>query len=60
MREEGYYWVKESDSGWFVAHWGEASLSGYSWSIPGLEYDVYDEQLDEIDERRIVRGDSGE
>lgn len=57
MREEGYYWVKHSESGWIVAHWGEASLSGCSWSIPGIEYDVYDEQFDEIDERRIVRGE---
>ena len=57
MRKEGYYWVKDSESGWLVAHWCEACISGYCWWIPGWECEVYDDHLAEIDERRIVRGE---
>lgn len=56
MRESGFYWIRIGHM-WEVAHW----CSGYWWSActeleSGDDY-CDDDYLDEIDERRIERGE---
>ena len=48
-REDGFYWVKPHGV-WLVA-----SYDRWGWWIPGSEDNWNDSELDEIDERRIVR-----
>lgn len=52
MREDGYYWVLvSSDYGWEVARY---SSKNKEWLLFECEYFI-DEELQEIDEKRIVR-----
>ena len=51
MREDGFYWVKYCGN-WVVAEWW---LGFGNWSISGSEDSVLDRELDQIDERLIVR-----
>lgn len=52
-RDDGFYWVKYCGN-WIVAEWW---LGFGNWSIPGSEDSILEKELDEIDERRIVRGE---
>jgi len=53
MREEGYYWILfDRAIGHEVAFY---SLTAKAWRVCGAEYNLYDDDLFEIDERRIVR-----
>ena len=52
-REPGPYWVSPKRwNNWVVAH---ASIQPGTWFLPGEEAPVGDEDMLEIDERRIVR-----
>ena len=52
MREPGYYWVVESeDIGWELAYYSSASC----WSLIASGYALFDEDLIEIDENRIIK-----
>ncbi len=57
-RESGFYFVKY-DGEWIVVEWFQKDnkkLSGYAcWFMPGDHKEYYDSDLDEIDERPIVR-----
>ena len=48
-REPGFYWVRGGGT-WVVAQW-----SGYSWWVTTTDCLTYDNDWDEIDERRITR-----
>lgn len=48
-REDGYYWIK-TEGDWAVAQW-----SWDVWYLPGLDYHIRPETIEEIDERRVVR-----
>lgn len=48
-REPGYYWVKLNNK-WIVAYW-----MAKEWWIAGSYNGASDNDLDEIDERRIER-----
>lgn len=50
MREPGFYWVKEHNQGWVIAEW-----EGGCWKFTSLVYEYEDTDIEEIDERRIVR-----
>ena len=51
MRESGFYWVKRFGK-WSIAEWEER----YSdWWMTGTDECFSDDELGEIDERRIVR-----
>ena len=55
MREEGYYWVKWDDD-WVISYYTKPFYEGdTTWQIH--IYDLTDDKLEEIDERRIERGD---
>lgn len=51
MREFGFYWVV-SGGVWHVAYWSDI-FDG--WYLTGCEDKLIDSDMDEIDERRIVR-----
>ena len=54
MREEGFYWVKVENYEWEIAKYHHSELYNY-WSLNG-ETDLYgDEDIEEIDEKRIIR-----
>ncbi len=53
MREEGFYWVVWNDCEQ-VAYWSEITIC---WYITGMREKIYDHDMDEIDERRITRGE---
>lgn len=54
MREVGYYWVIESeDIGWELAYYSSASC----WNLVRAGLAVFDEDLIEIDENRIIRNE---
>lgn len=50
-RESGPYWVLTMGV-WIVATWVQ---SQNAWKIPGQYLEMMDEQMDEIDERKIER-----
>ena len=55
MREQGYYWIKW-DGDWFVSYYTKPHYEGeYTWQV-GID-GFTDDELEEIDERRIVRGE---
>jgi len=47
-RANGFYWAKWQNV-WEVIEW-----NGYNWLIPGVEDEFYDEQMQQIDENRII------
>lgn len=66
MRTPGFYWVKDCIKGWQIAIWRIKydmisselkydSKEDFRWFIAGVENGFNDEDLDEIDERRIIR-----
>lgn len=46
-REEGFYWVFYVDE-WVICKW-----SGESWWVPCNEHYFYDDDFDQINERKI-------
>lgn len=52
MREDGFYWVRDSER-WVVAEW-----NGNWWYESGDGEAYKDERWNEIDERRIARGEA--
>lgn len=48
-RRDGYYWVRHKTLGPTVAQWAEGS----GWNLPGWLYAATDEDMKEIDERRL-------
>lgn len=59
MREDGYYWVKETEnSEWRIAEWCDDYSwcdERKSWFVTGYGVEASDEHFFEIDERRIQR-----
>ena len=56
MREDGYYWIK-ADGVWVIGYWNKEGW-GYRWSDGKVDFMakwVKDSELDEIDERRIIK-----
>jgi hypothetical protein len=51
-RESGYYWVKYEGSEWVIGQYYQPSNI---WRIDAYPYYKYNDELTEIDERRIVR-----
>lgn len=54
MREHGWYWVRFEQTDWELAKW--EPMFG-KWLVTGCEDCIEDDQLEEIDERRITRGE---
>lgn len=48
-RESGFYRVKR-DGEWTIGEW---SLEHSNWLVIGLGMDLYEDQLDEVDDERI-------
>ena len=48
-REDGWYHIKRND-GWCIAEYVDGE-----WYLPTFSYGIFDKELIEIDERRIVR-----
>lgn len=59
-RPEGYYWVKINRLGWEIAKWELSWRNEYQWAFTGEELYKDDQDIDEIDERRIEREPSVE
>jgi len=59
-REEGYYWVRNGKK-WHISYWyiNEFNHEFNAWLNPGSEIDYYDDDYDEIDEKKIVRDTGG-
>ena len=58
MRRPGFYWVRLATGPWVVAEWVLASVEEWRgvWRpFGGINHECENEQLTEIDERRIVR-----
>lgn len=55
MRPTGYYWVRVFNS-WYIALWQEPIRE---WAISGFHMEFTDHDLQEIDEREIVRPEAG-
>ena len=55
-RKEGYYWVRvNNDSDWEVAKWnGDRGMFRW-WTMIGSDWNLFDKELFEIDERQICR-----
>jgi hypothetical protein len=53
MREDGFYWVRHEGT-WIIARWVD-DADYTCWFVPNHYNDTADQDLDEIDERRIVR-----
>ena len=51
MRDDGFYWVLFCDE-WQVAQW---RLKRKIFLIPGIEQDISESEVNEIDERRVYR-----
>ncbi len=51
MRKQGYYWIKFNDVWYISMYYEEPQL----WSIFDLVEYLTDDDLDEIDEKMIVR-----
>lgn len=55
MREEGFYWIKEKHSDWIIAEFVKSGEEGY-FRLPCDVFNIVtDNELEEIDEQRIVR-----
>jgi len=55
-REPGFYWVKlDLHDDWRVAEWKVEPFMRPCWFLIDYEGDCYDDDLFEIDERRIIR-----
>lgn len=49
-REDGYYWVKENATNWYIAEY--IGMDDF-WLTTGDESSSFDETFDEINENRI-------
>lgn len=52
-REPGFYWVRHHSRWWTIGQWGAEYEP--SWEIVGQSGTFQDEDMSEIDERRIER-----
>lgn len=72
MREPGYYWIQlqtivywrdpyvtnaELEKQVTVHDWRIAEWNGNEWGLTGTDYPVDNEEIHEIDERRIIRSE---
>jgi len=53
-REAGFYWVKY-EGVWQVASWETSWRNVKEWALAGCELYKENSEMEEIDERRIVR-----
>lgn len=55
IRENGFYWVRQSELGWIVAQYAMNAGGSQYWFIGGIDQALVDTDFEEIDERKIER-----